>query len=75
MLADYRTEFYWPRTWSQELANGWLGSGRRTNISYAREFMREFERDFGFAPRIPEEGESELRGIIMRAVRAGRARL
>jgi trimethylamine--corrinoid protein Co-methyltransferase len=70
----YRNELFQPRTWSQDLINGWLGSGQRTDVDFARDYVQEFEREFTFAPSITEEEERELRAIITHAVKAERAR-
>ncbi len=69
----FRTELYQPQTWSWQSVSGWLDSGKRTDVDYAKELFEKFEKRFSPESQITAEEERELRRIIAKAVDAGLA--
>jgi hypothetical protein len=53
--------------------SGWLDSGKRTDVDYAKELFEKFEKRFSPESQITAEEERELRRIIAKAVDAGLA--
>jgi trimethylamine:corrinoid methyltransferase-like protein len=67
--ARHRQALFAPLTWAWQGYSGWLASGRRTDVDYAREAAVDMLRRQPAVPLISEQEERDLRAIIHRSGR------
>jgi len=65
-----RTELFQPQTWSWQSVSGWLDSGKRIDVDYARDIFKRFDKGFSPVSQITTEEERELRKIIAKSITA-----
>jgi trimethylamine--corrinoid protein Co-methyltransferase len=62
-----RTEFFLPKTWSNQLVSGWHSSGAKRDLDLAREWVAAFRSNYTPVAHIQPEEERELLTIVRRA--------
>ena len=66
-VAQHRSVFYQPLTWSFQNHGGWSATGRRIDVDRAREIVRDTRRRYPPRNHIGADEERELSRIIARA--------